>query len=90
MTTLNECFADISGTNWEMIRLRISQYEKEGESGLTGAFAAQLIFKNSLDAIKSGSMQAVGLIMSMDGSCIAALEGVKRLFKEYPRIEFRN
>jgi hypothetical protein len=86
LTTLNECFANISGANWEMMRLRVAEYEEEGKSGLTGALAARLVFDHPTGTIEPKSMKATFLIQAMDGSCIDALEAAKRLFKQYKPI----
>jgi hypothetical protein len=83
LTSLNECFANISGTNWEMMWLRVAEYEEEGKSGLTGALAARLVFDHPTGTIEPRSMKATFLVQAMDESCIDALKAARRLFKQY-------
>jgi hypothetical protein len=83
LTSLNRRFATVSGPNWEMMRLRVTEYEEFGSRAPIGSLAAQLIFDSPTGAIQPDSKQAFDLTHAMNASYLDALKAVARLFKHY-------
>jgi hypothetical protein len=83
LTSLNERFASISGSNWEMIRHRVTEYEEFSNRAPAGGLAAQRVFDRPPEVIQLKSMEAFGISVAMNASYLDALKAVERLFKRY-------
>jgi hypothetical protein len=83
LTSLNEKFATMSGPNWEMMRHRVTEYEKFGDRAPVGGLAAQRIFDQPPGVIQPASKEAFGLGLVMNASYLDAVKAIERLFKQY-------
>jgi len=83
LTSLNSRFAIVSGPNWEMMRIRVAEYEEFGNRAPIGGLAAQLIFDQPTGVIQPDSKQAFDLSHAMNAIHLDALKAVARLFKHY-------
>ena len=83
LTSLNERFADISGPNWEMMRLRVAEYEESGKAAPNGGLAARRIFARPPGVFQPSSMEAFELSHNMNSSYLDAGKVIGGLFKQY-------